>query len=79
MENFAQVRPICVHCKGKGLKPVTRAPKLTNAGAKKKMEPFAVNKPSFMTFDRRIDGGRGLRFINFWKFVDDLQKLKSKV
>ena len=36
LEKFAQVRPICVHCKGKGLKPVTRAPKLTHAGAKNK-------------------------------------------
>ena len=34
-EKFAQVRPICIHCKGKGLKPSTRAPKMNHPEAKK--------------------------------------------
>ena len=35
-ERFAQVRPMCLHCKAKGLKPATRAPKMTHPDAKKK-------------------------------------------
>ena len=36
LESFAQVRPLCIYCKTKGLKPATRAPIMTNKGAKKK-------------------------------------------
>ena len=35
-EKFAQVRPLCLHCKGQGLKAATRAPKMTHPEAKKK-------------------------------------------
>ena len=38
LEKFSQVRPLCLHCKGKGLKPATRAPKKCHPEAKKKKQ-----------------------------------------